>query len=144
MRDELSAVAGGIAGTAGLVVVLFAGDVLLGDGAGPFAALGSFVGDQPDPVVGFLLFVAIGVFAWPLVYLSLREYLPGRAPGVRGIVFAVPLWVGYAVVFGLGADAIPTPVLAFLAVTLVAHVVYGALLGFVAVRLGDGGFDATV
>ncbi|GGM53935.1 cytochrome c oxidase subunit 1 [Halarchaeum rubridurum] len=143
MRDELSTIAGGVAGTAGLVAVLFAGEVLTGYRARPFEALGAFVGAQPDPATGFLLFAAIGVFAWPVVYLSFREYLPGDVPGVRGAVFAVPLWIGYAVVFGLGAGASGSLV-GFLLVTLVAHLVYGGLLGFVAVRLGDGGFDATV
>ncbi|MBP2250633.1 hypothetical protein J2754_000942 [Halarchaeum solikamskense] len=143
VRVEPRDVAGGIAGTAGLVSVLFAGDVLTGYRARPFESLGSFVGAQPDPAVGFLLFAAIGVFAWPLVYLSLRECLPGGVPGARGVVFAVPLWIGYAVVFGLGAGE-GGSLVGFPLVTLVAHLVYGGLLGFVSVRLGDGNFDATV
>jgi len=133
MRDELAAVAGGFAATAGIVLVLFAGDALTGYRTRSFAALAAFVSAQGTPSVGFLLFAAVGVLAWPLVFVSLLEYLPGGTDVVRGAVFGAPLWIGYAVVFGAYTRS---PVL-FVVVTVVGHLAYGALLGLVYGTLGD-------
>jgi len=140
MRDEISVIAGGVAGTAAIFVVLFAADVLTGYQVRSFSALAAFVSAQSIPVVGFLLFAALGVFAWPLFFLSFLEFLPGGTDVRRGAVFAIPLWVGYDVLF---VGSVGGAVIVFLLVTLLGHLAYGAVMGWVYGRLGDHTFGGS-
>jgi len=132
MRDEVSAVLGGAVATAGIVVVLLVGGASAGYQFQQFAVLATYVLARPDTAAGLELFVVLGTFAWPFVYLAFRAYLPGRSDVVRGVAFGVALWVGDVIV--LVAAGTPSW---FLGVAFVGHLVYGGLLGFVHGRLGD-------
>jgi len=132
VRDEVSAVAGGAVGTAGIVSVLLVGDALAGHRIRPFAVVATFVLARPDATLGLLLFAVLGAVGWPVVFLAFRAYLPGRRDVVRGVAFAVALWVGDAVLL----VAAGTPAW-FLGVAFVGHLVYGGLLGLVYGRFGD-------
>lgn len=135
MRDIVSALVSGVVGTAVVVVTLYVGDALTGFALDPFGPLSRFVGEESDPVVGFLLFAAIGVFAWPFLFLTLVEYLPGGPDVLSGLLFGVVLWVGFVVAF---APAIgPVSLVVYLFVTLVAHLAYGFVLGEVYQRFAE-------
>lgn len=133
MRDEYSVLLGGAVGTSALVVVMGTADVASRFTLRVFERLAGLAGTPESSVVGVVVFVAIGVFAWPLIYLSLESYLPGDTPTAKGVAFAIPLWIGFVAAFGGAADSI----LLYAAVALVAHVVYGGAIGFVHERLGD-------
>ncbi len=135
MRDIVSALVSGVVGTAVIVVLLYLGDALTGFTLDPFGPLSRFVGESSGPLVGFLLFAAIGVFAWPFLFLTLVEYLPGDADVVRGLLFGVVLWIGFVVAFApaLGVASL----LLYLVVTLVAHLAYGLVLGGVYQRFAE-------
>jgi len=132
VRDAVSAVVGGAVGTVGIVAVLFAGDVLSGYRARPFAVVATYVLARPDATAGLALFAALGAVGWPFVFLAFRAYLPGRGDAARGVAFAVALWVGSLVLL----VAAGTPWW-FPGVALVGHLAYGGLLGLVYGRLGD-------
>lgn len=133
MRDEVSVVVGGVFGTAALVTVFAIAEVLSSFTLRSFDRLSELAGTPGEPLVGFVLFVAVGVLAWPLAFLSLDVYLPGRSRVARAVVFAVPLWVGYVVVFGTAARSLAV----YAVVALVAHVVYGAAIGLAYERFGE-------
>lgn len=81
--------------------------------------------------LGWSAFFLIGVF-WGLVFAWVRHRLPGRSAPVRGMVFGVWAWLVMMLVFmpvagggwfGL-ALGVGAPV-----VTLVGHLIFGAVLG---------------
>lgn len=131
-RAELRAYAGGIAG--GLVGVsvmalaFFAVDTVTGQPFGVFRALAELAGAGNDALAGFLLFVGAGALVWPLLFVTAGRYLPGPTEPVRGVVFALGLWAGFALAFG---PRYTTGLWTFLLFSAFAHVLYGALLGFV-------------
>jgi len=133
MRDELSVVVGGVFGTAAFVTVFAIAEVLSAFTLRSFDRLAELAGTPGEPIVGFVLFVAVGVVAWPFAYLSLDAYLPGPSRVLRGVAFSLPLWVGYVVVFGTAARSL----VGYAVVALVAHIVYGAAIGLAYDRLGD-------
>lgn len=133
MRDEVSVVGGGVFGTAALVTVFAIAEVLSSFTLRSFDRLDELAGTPGEPPVGFVLFVAVGAVAWSLAFLSLAIYLPGRTRVARAVVFVLPLWIGYVIVFGTAADSLAV----YAVVALVAHVVYGAAIGLAFDRLGD-------
>lgn len=134
MNKPLSAVVGGGAGTAVLTVALLVVEVETRSRIGLFEVVARFVGAGDDVALGFLLFVVAGTLAWPLVFVGLEAYLPlGPDPAVRGIGFALPLWVAF-VVLGRG-DLSGAILVVFGVLTLFAHVAYGFTLGSVYGRL---------
>lgn len=149
MDETLGAMAAGAIGTAAIVVVLLATEARSGFGAHVFRILSALVGST-GVAVGFVLFVAGGVVAWPLLYTTLGQYLPGTGP-TRGMVFAFVLWLGFAPGFSGGTVEAAAPSLAdggggqlliYLLVTLFAHLVYGAILGGGYERFADAGANA--
>lgn len=136
MNKALRAVAGGVAGTAVLTLGLVVTDVETGYRIGIFEAIASFVGTPERLTLGFALFLAAGVLAWPLVFLAVEDYLPGGPdPAVRGMLFAVVLWVAFALTGTPGVDfPLVVPYLAF---TLLAHLAYGYIMGAVYALLGE-------
>lgn len=136
MNKALRAAAGGVAGTAVLTLGLVVTDMETGYRIGIFEAIASFVGTPERLTLGFVLFLAAGVLAWPLVFLAVEDYLPGGPdPAVRGTLFAVVLWVAFAF---MGSPGVGFPlVVPYLAFTLVAHLAYGYIMGAVYAQLGE-------
>ena len=127
----VGALAGGVAGTAVMALLWFAARATVAPNLRVFRTLAGLAGAGDDPFLGFVLFVAAGVVAWPLLYVTLGAYLPGSTRPVQATVFALVLWVGFAVAF-VGESA--ENVAAFVALSVLAHVVYGVLLGLTIAR----------
>ena len=135
VNDPLSGIAGGVAGTAAMTIVLFIADALTGFQIRAFQQIAVLVGIPGNVVLGFLLFVAAGAIAWPLLFVALCEFLPGGSDAAKGMVFASVLWISFALAFssGLGGFSL----MLYLALTWLAHLVYGFTLGAVYDRLAD-------
>ena len=132
-----SVVAGGIAGTAVLSLLLILLEVQTREQILVFDVIARFVRLPDQQAVGFVVFLLAGIVGWPLVFLAIEEYLPGGPdPATRGVVMSIPLWVAFAVT-GRGDIAGPL-LLVYLALTFVAHVVYGWVLGAVYAHLHSG------
>lgn len=66
----------------------------------------------------------------PLVFLTVGAFLPPASrPALRGVTFAAVVWVGFVPAFRPRAGALTLA--AFLVVSLLGHLVYGAVLGVV-------------
>ncbi|WP_313695524.1 DUF6789 family protein [Halorarum halobium] len=127
-----------IAGGAGLVGVLAMAPLLVAAAAlgalspTEFASLATFLGVAvPSPwafPVGVALFVAIGMTMLPTLFVALAGSLPpSRSIGLRGVVFASIVWTGFF--FAFGANRAEGTFWTFVVVTLLAHFVYGYVLG---------------
>ena len=142
MHDAARAVAGGVAGTAVLTTGLVITDVETGYQVGIFETIASFVGTGGEVLLGFVLFLAAGSVAWPLVFLALRRSLSsGRDPAVEGTVFGVALWVAFVLASAPGIGGVL--LIPYYAFTLVAHLAYGYILGAVYAQLGTAGEAGT-
>lgn len=134
-RVVLAAFAGGAAGLAAMVPVLFALPAFLqlfrADPLINLAQLGRVLGLEPSLVLGLVVFVGGGTIALPLLFVVGGAFLPPREPrAARGITFATIMWTGFVLAFWPGeyAGAI------FLGLSLGAHWVYGYVLGWVMER----------
>jgi len=136
VNRALCAVAGGGAGTTVLSALLLLLEVETRSAIQIFAVIARFVGTPGNQTIGFLLFVAAGVFAWPLLFLAVEDYLPrGPDPAARGVVFATALWLVFVIT---GRGTLRGPLLAvYVGYTLFAHWGYGFTLGAVYGRLTD-------
>ena len=132
-----SVIAGGVAGTAVLTLLLILLEVQTREQVPVFDVIARFVGVPGEQAIGFALFVLAGVVAWPLIFVSVERYLPGGPdPAARGVVLAIPLWVAFSVA---GRGDIDGPLLlVYLALTFVAHVAYGWVLGAVYAHFHSG------
>ena len=136
MNRPQSAVAGGLTGTAVLLLLLLLLEVQTRSAIPVFRVIADFVGTPNDQTVGVLLFVLAGVVAWPLLFVALEPYLPrGPDPAARGVVLGTVLWVAF-VVTGRGNISGPLLVI-YVSYTLFAHWAYGFTLGAVYGRLLD-------
>ena len=135
VNDALSGIAGGIAGTAAMTVFLFIADAFSGFRIRSFETIALLVGIPNNLLFGFLLFAAAGTIAWPLLFVALVQYLPGGRDEIRGAVFATVLWISFALAFSSGLGGVS--LVLYLVFTLVAHWVYGLILGGVYGRLAD-------
>lgn len=84
------------------------------------------------PVMGWGAHFVIGAIAWGIGFALLFKWLPGGAPWMKGVVFAIGAWVLMMVIvmpmagaglFGLHMGPM-APVM-----TLVLHIIFGAVLG---------------
>lgn len=135
VSDPLSGIAGGLAGTAVMTIILFIADALTGFQIQAFRAIAGFVGTPNDILLGFFVFVGAGAIAWPLLFVALDEFLPGDSDAVSGMVFASVLWISFALAFSPGVGGFN--LFLYLALTLLAHLAYGFTLGTVYERLAD-------
>ena len=134
MNKPLSAVIGGFVGTAAMSVILTILELEVRYGLGVFDTIARFVRVPGDPVLGFAIYVLVGTFGWPLLFLSLERYVPlALDPAVAGTLLGTVLWLGFAVI-GRG-DLGGAVLLVYLAATLVAHLVYGFSMGAVYAEL---------
>jgi len=130
--DGVVGAAGGLVGTALMTVVL-----LIAEGLGvfereAFSLLTELVGLEtvvPPILVGYLLFLGGGMFPWPLLYASLKAYLPGQRDPVSGAFFGFAIWTGFVLGFYTGQSGLALA--GYAALTLLAHVAYGVGLGLV-------------
>ncbi|MFC6904142.1 DUF6789 family protein [Halalkalicoccus tibetensis] len=135
MDDTISAIGAGTAGTIVIVLVLGLTEMTVGFGLHVFETLSTLFGSE-SPVPGLILFFAGGTLMWPMLYISLGQFLPGTGP-TRGMALAAILWVGFAPGFAGGVTGALAPafiedgmgLVIYLIVTLIAHLVYGAILG---------------
>ena len=129
-RQVLAAFAGGAAGLAAMVPVLFALPALLGlfraDPLVDVAELGRVLGFEPSLALGAVVFVAGGVVALPLLFVVAGAFLPPREPRyARARTFATIVWTGFVIAFWPGEHA----GVLFLGLSLAGHWVYGYVLG---------------
>jgi hypothetical protein len=133
MDRPASVVAGGVAGTALLSLLLFILDVETRSAVGIFEAIARFVGVSGQPVLGFALFVLAGILAWPLLFMAVEPYIPRSDPAAKGAIFAIPLWAAF--VFISRGDMTGPLFVVYASFTLLAHLAYGFTLGAVSHRL---------
>lgn len=145
MNKPLSAVLGGAVGTAVMSVVLAMVEVEARYALGIFDAIARFARVPGEPTLGFLVYVLVGVLVWPLLFLSLEQYVPlDLDPAVAGMLMGAVLWLAFAVI-GRG-DMSGPQLLVYLTFTLLAHLAYGFTLGAVYARFSghpDAGANAS-
>jgi hypothetical protein len=132
MSSWPKAVLAGIVATAVETLMMYKGaTMMIGQPMDIALELGNMMG--VSWTVGMILHVLLGIVIFPLAYASVtRQLLPG--PNVaRGILWGLVLWVVAMFVMspmmgkGLFMGGMPQGVAA-----LLAHIVYGALLGAIA------------
>ena len=136
MRPNLGkAILGGFAGTVAMTVMMyFVAPMMLGGPMDVAAALGDRLGGSW--AMGMLMHLINGTVIFPLAFAYvLYRVLPG-APWLKGTTWGLVLWfVLQAVVtpmMGGGMFSSKSGGLMVLMASLIAHVVYGALLGAIA------------
>lgn len=136
MNRALSAVLGGAVGTAVMSVVLAMIEVEARYAIGIFDAIARFARVPGEPALGFVIYALVGTVAWPLLFLSLEEYVPlDLDPAVAGMLMGTVLWFAFAII-GRGDMGGPL-LLVYLTFTLLAHLAYGFVLGAVYARFAD-------
>ena len=130
--DGVVGAAGGLVGTAMMTVVLLIAESLGVFEREAFALLTELVGIEglvPPILVGYIIFLGGGMFPWPLLFASLKAYLPGQRDPVSGVFFGFAIWTGFVLGFYTGQSGLALA--GYAALTLVAHIVYGVGLGLV-------------
>ncbi|ELZ23192.1 hypothetical protein C475_16124 [Halosimplex carlsbadense 2-9-1] len=136
MNRPVSAIAAGAVGTMVMSGALAIFEIQTRYAIGIFAAIARFVRVPDNLFAGFVVYALVGTVAWPLLFVSLKPYVPlDLDPAVAGMLFALPLWIAFAIV-GRG-DVTGAIVVLFVAFTLIAHLVYGFVLGAVYASLAD-------
>lgn len=96
------------------------------------------------PLVGWAMHVMIGTVVWGILFALVHERLPGGLVG-SGILLGIGAWVVMMVAVmpmaGAGLFGMSMGMMAP-AMTLLLHIVFGAVLGFTYGRLGKAGGDA--
>lgn len=135
VRAVLSSFAAGIAGLIAMAPVIAGIPMVLGVfQVDPLARFARLVIADASATLGAAFFVVGGAFVLPLFFVVTASFLPPREPKfARGVTIALMFWVSFVFVFWPGATMVTNA--SFLAVTLVAHLIYGAVLGGVLNRL---------
>jgi hypothetical protein len=85
-----------------------------------------------SPAVGWVVHFQIGTILWGALFAWLDPYLPGARHWLKGVVFGIGAWLLMMVLFmpraGAGFFGMSLGIVAPI-VTLVLHVIYGAVLG---------------
>lgn len=132
MDDRVTALASGAFATAAMLATVSLAEVVAGYRVLVYRVFGGVV-TIPE-TLGLVVFVACGVLVWPIVFLTIGEKLaPGRE-AMHGVVLALVLWIAFFVALVPAFDV--TEVFPFIAVSLLAHLVYGLVLGTAFERLG--------
>ena len=84
------------------------------------------------PLGGWVAHFVIGSIAWGGGFALLYPKLPGGAPWLKGVVFAIGAWVLMMLIImpmaGAGLFALHLGIMAPIA-TLVLHIIFGAVMG---------------
>jgi len=92
------------------------------------------------PIIGWIAHFMIGMLVWGLGFSAVARFLPGSSNVTKGISFGIAAWAMMMVAvmpmagagfFGLKMGMV-APVM-----TLMLHVIYGAVLGLVYGKLGS-------
>ncbi|MFB6087117.1 MAG: DUF6789 family protein [Haloarculaceae archaeon] len=132
LADGVVGAAGGLVGTALMTVVLAIGESFGLFSRDGFAVLTRMVGLEslvPPVTFGYLMFLTAGMLTWPLLFASLKGYLPGERDPIAGIAYGTALWTGFVFAFYDGYGGLT--LVGYLGITLLAHWVYGIGLGAV-------------
>src|SRR6056297_1045770 len=82
---------------------------------------------------GVAIFVLGGITVLPLLFITLGNYLPpATSVPLRGVTYGSIVWPGFVLAFYTGQSG--TALVIFLAMTLINHWIYGAVLGSVYTR----------
>lgn len=130
--DGVVGAAGGLVGTAMATVGLLIADSLGFFEMEALAKLTEMVGLTgyvPDLLFAYVLFALGGMIPWPLLFASLKEYLPGRHDSIKGAWFGGAIWTGFVLAFYSGEMGLA--LVGYITFTLAAHVSYGIGLGLV-------------
>ncbi|MDR1994994.1 DUF6789 family protein [Azonexus sp.] len=101
----------------------------------------SMMGMPDSPIIGWLMHFMIGTVLWGILFALIYQRLPGRDALTKGLSFSVLAWLlmmllpmpmSGAGVFGLNLGMM-VPVM-----TLVLHLIWGAVLGYTYGRLTTG------
>ncbi|WP_435360475.1 DUF6789 family protein [Haloarchaeobius sp. DFWS5] len=130
----LAAIAGGVAGVTVMTVLFVIFEVQTRTEMELFEVVARFAGVPGHVYIGFALFVAAGVLAWPLLFVALESYIPLTLdPAAAGMGFAIVLWLAFVIT---GRGSLSGVILLVYAVsTLIAHLAYGFTLGAVYAHL---------
>jgi hypothetical protein len=131
LRVILSSFLGGLAGLVAMVPVLVGLPILLGvfqlDAPIGFARL---VGAEPSATLGLFFFAAGAVVVLPLFFSVTGTFLPPVEPRyLRGVPMSVIFWPGFVIIFWPAGNFLTNS--SFVVVSLLAHLVYGLVLGIV-------------
>ena len=136
MRSNATrAILGGVAGTIVLTLMtLKVAPMILGHPMDIAAMMSAMMGGPP--ALGWVAHVTLGVVVFPLAYLFVAyRFLPGP-PLLRGALWGAALWMVVEVMVmpmaGNGLFSSKHGGAKAVAVALMGHVVYGALLGAIA------------
>lgn len=134
-RVVLSSFAGGILGLVAMAPVIAGIPMVLGIfEAEPLAEFARFIIAEAGATLGVAFFAVGGAFVLPLFFVVTASFLPPREPKwARGVTISVFFWTSFVFVFlPNGTFAVDA---AFVVITLVAHCIYGGVLGAVMTRL---------
>lgn len=133
MDDVPASISGGVVATIVMLGIFYGVAAMTGYAFRAPEVMATLI-NAPE-ILGLIVFVGAGMVLWPLLFVAFGWRLPGTTEATSGVVLAVILWVAFAVGFsqGLGREDL----VAFVVVGLVAHLVYGGLLGTIYRRLGE-------
>jgi hypothetical protein len=136
MRVVASGIVGGTAGVIAVSPILAGVPLLLGVfQLDPLEAFAQLVIADANAVLGIAFFVVGGAIVLPLFFIVTATFLPPQKPRyLRGSTIAALFWTTFVVLFWPGGGLYVTAI--FVVVTLVAHLLYGAILGLTMERLG--------
>ena len=85
-------------------------------------------------IMGWVAHFVIGTVAWGGVFAVLYGFIPGGSGVLKGIVFAIAAWLAMMIVImpmaGAGFFGMKFGMMAAV-MTLILHVIFGAVMGFV-------------
>jgi uncharacterized membrane protein YagU involved in acid resistance len=130
----MKSIVGGLAGTVMMTLIMrFVAPMMLGHPMDIAGMLGNMMGGSW--ALGMAAHLVNGIVIFPIIYALLFRYLPGT-PLLRGVVWGVVLWlIAETMVMpmaraGFFSSEIGGVKAVFAA--LMGHLVYGALLGYIA------------
>ena len=128
------AMAGGLAGTVAMTMTMYGAGPMMGLHMDIAAMLGSMMGGVW--ILGLLAHLMLGVAVFPMIFA--RGVL-GRLPGpaiLQGVIFGVGLWLMQQAIvmpmMGFGIFSANAGGMLAAVGALMAHLIYGALLGAIA------------
>lgn len=130
LLDGIVGAISGLVGMSLLVGALFVAESLGGFDRASFASLAELAGlgaVGPPVLLGFLVFLAHGLVTWPLLFASVKQYLPGGIDPVRGVVLGTALWTGFVAAFY--QSYLGSGFYVFLVFSLLGHWGYGFGVG---------------